>query len=256
MLGYHVGMSAFPTAPAISTGLDLPRVSGRQTLLFDADDTLWENNIYFERAIAGFLRLVNHPHLTDEEVRQAFNQLEHRRVQVYGYGSTSFRNSMLAAYQELTSLPCAPEQTARIHDLTHAIVRASIELLPGVRETLAELSTRHRLVLVTKGDQQEQTDKLERSGLASYFSEVEVVWEKHRSMYEELSVRHGCEAATTWMIGNSPKSDINPAIAAGLHAVYLPHPNTWVLEHEAVAETPPGQHLLTLNSFSELTHIF
>ncbi len=234
----------------------LPSISGRQTLLLDADDTLWENNIYFERAIAGFLRLVNHPTLSDEEVRRTFNDLEHRRVQVHGYGTASFRNSMLACYQELTNTHCGEAEKSRIHELTRAIVTAAIELLPGVRKTLAELSSRHRLVLVTKGDREEQLDKLERSGLASYFSAAEVVWEKHRSIYEELRERHRCDAATTWMIGNSPRSDINPAIAAGLHAVYLPHPNTWVLETEEVIQPPRGQYLLTLPSFSELPKVF
>ena len=244
-----------PSQPS-SLSAAIPVITGRQTLLFDADDTLWENNIYFERAIAGFLRLVDHPTLTDEEVRQAFNNLEHRRVQVHGYGTTSFRNSMLASYQELTRTPCGEAATAHIHELTHAIVTAAVELLPGVRETLAELASRHRLILVTKGDREEQLDKLERSGLANYFSGTEVVWEKHRSIYQELRERHRCDAATTWMIGNSPRSDINPAIAAGLHAIYLPHPNTWVLETEEVTAPPHGQHLLTLPGFAALAQVF
>ena len=245
-----------PLPVPVSFDTDLPSIQGPQTLFFDADDTLWENNIYFERAIEGFLRLVNHPTLTDAEVRQAFNELEQRRVRVHGYGTTSFRNSLLAAYAELTSEHPGELQSARIHALAHAIVNARIELLPAVRETLADLSTRHRLVLVTKGDRQEQLEKLGRSGLAPYFAETEVVWEKHPEIYQEIRGRYACDPATTWMIGNSPKSDINPAIQAGLHAVYLPHPNTWVLESETIVSAPSGQHLVVLPAFARLRDLF
>ena len=140
-----------------------------QTLLFDADDTLWENNIYFERAIEGFVSLLDHPTWSPAEVRSAFNALEHERVQVHGYGAASFRASLLAALEQFHGRGCTTEETERIQGLTAAILEARIELLPGVEATLRNLAERHTLVLMTKGDPTEQTGKLERSGLASLF---------------------------------------------------------------------------------------
>jgi putative hydrolase of the HAD superfamily len=109
---------------------------------------------------------------------------------------------------------------------------------------------------VTKGNFTEQTGKVERSGLKEYFAAVEVVPEKNAAVYHELVRKYGLSTPTTWMIGNSPKSDVNPALAAGLNAIFIPHAETWVLEHEEVATPPNGQHLLTLNGFSDLRHHF
>ncbi len=227
-----------------------------QTLLFDADDTLWENNIYFERAIAGFVDLVAHPTLSSAQVRDHFNHLEHTRVQMHGYGTRSFRNSMTACLEELAACDTTAEQHKCLDELAHSIVSAPIALLPGVENTLQQLAIRHRLVLVTKGDRDEQLEKLGRSGLSGLFSATEVLPEKHRAAYEELRSRHRLDSATTWMMGNSPKSDINPALAAGLHAVFLPHSNTWVLEHELLIDAPAGRHLFRADRFSDLLQAF
>jgi putative hydrolase of the HAD superfamily len=154
------------------------------------------------------------------------------------------------------------EKIERIEDFARSIAEQEIELLPDVEETLAELSTRHRLILMTKGNHAEQADKLTRSGLASYFSEVEIVAEKDPATYREVIQRHasapraGCASQSYWMIGNSPKSDINPALAAGLNAVFLFHNDTWVLEHATLNAAPEGQQLIELDSFAKLCAIF
>jgi len=137
-----------------------------------------------------------------------------------------------------------------------SIADREIELLPGVANTVADLFTRHRLILVTKGDTLEQTDKLTRSGLAGYFHAVEVLAEKHRDAYCTLIDRHQFQSGSTWMIGNSPRSDINPALAAGLNAIFIPHASTWVLEHELVNQPPNGQTLLEIDGFAELSNYF
>jgi putative hydrolase of the HAD superfamily len=227
-----------------------------QTLLFDADDTLWENNIYFERAIAAFISTLDHHVHTPEEVRTHLNHCERATIAQYGYGLNSFRRSLVDCFEQLTDTPITPEKHQSIVAFTEAIATQEMELLPGVAETLRELGSRHRLILVTKGDVGEQNDKLERSGLRSYFVAVEVLAEKNTAAYVELVARYRCEARTTWMIGNSPKSDINPALAAGLNAVFIPHDVTWVLEHEHVAQPGDGQRLLELNSLAELTETF
>jgi putative hydrolase of the HAD superfamily len=227
-----------------------------QTLLIDADDTLWENNIYFERAISSFISYLNHRVHTPEQVREHLNRCEHTTIAAHGYGLRSFRRSLVACFEQLTDAPVTPEKHQRIVSFAQSIADQEIELLPGVAETLADLATRHRLILVTKGDPTEQTDKLHRSGLASHFSAVEVLPEKHNEAYLALADHHACETSTTWMIGNSPKSDINPALAAGLHAVFIPHDFTWVLEHEVVNQPPYGQHLLELSAFADLPSHF
>jgi putative hydrolase of the HAD superfamily len=229
------------------------RSRGAQTLLIDADDTLWENNIYFERAITSFISYLDHRVHTAEEVRGHLNSVEHATIRTHGYGLHSFRQSLITCFEQLTDVPITPEKHQRIASFAQSIADQEIELLPGVATTLADLATRHRLILVTKGNQEEQTDKLHRSGLAQHFTAVEILPEKHPEAYLALTTHHGCEACNTWMIGNSPRSDINPALGAGLNAIFIPHDFTWVLEHEVVNQPPSGQHLLELATFADLT---
>jgi putative hydrolase of the HAD superfamily len=156
----------------------------------------------------------------------------------------------------LSNAPITPEKHARIVSFTEAIASTEIELLPGVADTLRELSSRHTLAMVTKGNLEEQTSKLENSGLRPFFSAVEVLAEKNPAAYSELVNRHGWKPSTTWMIGNSPKSDINPSLAVGLNAIFLPHDFTWVLEHEVVDQPKGEQRLIELSTFADLLQYF
>jgi putative hydrolase of the HAD superfamily len=227
-----------------------------QTLFVDADDTLWENNIYFERAIASFISYLDHRVHTPDEVREHLNLCERATIAAHGYGLQSFRRSLIDCFEQLSDSPITPERHARIVAFTEAIASNEIELLPAVDTTLSELQKRHRLILVTKGNPAEQTDKLERSGLRPFFNAVEVLAEKNPAAYRDVTLRHACDPASTWMIGNSPKSDINPALAAGLNAVFIPHDFTWVLEHETVDPPTSREKLLELSAFSELLRYF
>lgn len=234
----------------------MPRFPAGQTLLIDADDTLWENNIYFERAIAAFIGYLDHRTYTASEVRAALNAVERETILAHGYGLTSFTRSLMDCYERLSAAPVTEAHRERIRSFAQTIADAEIELLPGVAEALAELSERHRLILMTKGNQAEQADKLARSGLARFFAAVEIVEEKDSATYGAVIARHELKPHTSWMIGNSPKSDINPALAAGLHAVFLVHKDTWVLEHAEVTAAPQGQHLVELDGFAKLTTLF
>jgi putative hydrolase of the HAD superfamily len=227
-----------------------------QTLMFDADDTLWENNIYFERAIAAFISYMDHKVHTVEEVRGHLNAVERQTVAVHGYGLKSFRLSLVRCFENLTDAPVNEEKHHRILSFVDSIADQEMELMKGVAETLPLLAERHRLILVTKGDDEEQRDKLVRSGLFPFFTAIEVLPEKHEAAYRDLTSKHDCDTAITWMIGNSPKSDINPALAAGLNAVFVPHDFTWVLEHEAVDRPPASRVLLELESFPQLLQHF
>jgi putative hydrolase of the HAD superfamily len=227
-----------------------------QTLFIDADDTLWENNIYFEQAIADFISHLDHHVHTAQEVRSHLNQVEHETIKVHGYGLKNFHRSLLICFERLTEGPITEPDREKVGAFVRSIADREIELLPHVAATLADLYTRHRLILVTKGDPIEQTDKLSRSGVANFFQAVEVLPEKHRSAYVDLIARHQIEPGSTWMIGNSPRSDINPALSAGLNAIFVPHHSTWVLEHEAVEPPPSGQTLLELSGFVQLSAYF
>lgn len=227
-----------------------------QTLLIDADDTLWQNNVYFERAIAAFISYLNHATMTQAQVREALNNVELENTRQHGYGVASFRRALVTCFEKLSPQPATPEHHAQIEGFATSIIANDIELLEGVARGLPELARRHRLILVTKGNHAEQSDKIARSGLLPYFTAVEIPPEKHPDAYRDLCARHHLACESTWMIGNSPKSDINPALAAGLHAVYIHHQDTWVLEHESLCQAPEGQRLLEVSAFDELLHWF
>jgi len=230
--------------------------NGAQTLLIDADDTLWENNIYFERAIANFISFLDHRERTPESVRLVLNDVERESIVKHGYGLHSFAHSLVETFEKLSVEPVTPELHERIRGFAHRIADHPIEILPGVPETLQYLSERHHLILMTKGNPAEQSGKVERSGLKEYFAAVEIVAEKDKSTYRSAIAKYALPEDTTWMVGNSPKSDINPALAAGLHAVFVPHGNTWILEHEEVATAPALQRLLVVDRFEDLRRHF
>lgn len=187
-----------------------------QTLLIDADDTLWENNIYFERAIATFISYLDHREHSREQVREKLNEVERETVLERGYGLTSFRHSLLTCYQKLSTEPITKEKRERILSFAQSIADEEIDLLHGVADSLPVLASRHRLILVTKGAEAEQADKLSRSGLAQHFSGVEVPREKDAAAYTKICGKYELDPQRSWMIGNSPKSDINPALVLQL----------------------------------------
>jgi putative hydrolase of the HAD superfamily len=228
----------------------------RQTLLIDADDTLWENNIYFERAIARFVSFLNHHEFSPGQVREVLNDVERECIVKHGYGLHSFSHALVDTFERLSVQPVTPELHAQIVGFAHSIDDHPIEMLPEVPQTLEYLAARHHLILVTKGAMAEQSGKIERSGLKKYFAAAEIVAEKDSVVYRALMEKHELASHSTWMIGNSPKSDINPALAAGLHAVFVPHGDTWVLEHEELDAAPPPQRLLIVGRFAELREHF
>jgi putative hydrolase of the HAD superfamily len=226
----------------------------RQHLIFDADDTLWENNIYFETAFDQFCDYLAHSSMSPKEVRAVLDEIEIANAKIHGYGSRNFARNLAACYEHLAEREIADVDLRVVQDFAHAILERPIELLEGVEETVAELSSRHELTLFTKGDPEEQRIKIDRSGLGRYFQHTAIVKEKHEPAYRQLAQERGFHPDKTWMIGNSPKSDINPALAAGLRAVFVPHARTWSVEHEDVPESHP--RLLRLESIRELTRYF
>ena len=227
---------------------------GRQHLIVDADDTLWENNIYFERAFADFCDFLAHSTLKPPEVRAVLDEIEIVNIQVHGYGTANFTRNLTQCYHRLVEREVKPDDVARIMSFTEQILHHPIELIAGVEETLEYLAERHDLTLFTKGDPEEQKLKLDRSGLGIYFGHTAIVKEKNAAAYSALVDERRLNRAETWMVGNSPKSDINPALEAGINAVFVPHEHTWRLEHEEVRDV--DGKLLRLSSFAELREYF
>ncbi len=225
-----------------------------QTLLIDADDTLWENNIYFEQVFEEFVRLVNHPRLGPGAIRAVLDEIELANRARQGYGALSFARNLRQCYERITGRAAEGALRRAIGELAERILKQPIVLLPGVKETLPYLAARHLLILFTKGQPEEQRGKVERSGLAGYFRHTAVVREKDAESYRGLVEELRLDPGAVWMVGNSPKSDVNPALEAGLNAVYIPHPRTWSLEHEPIRDG--GGRLLVLESFAELRRHF
>jgi len=223
----------------------------RYHLLIDADDTLWENNIYFEQAIHDFITFLDHSRLSREEVRAVLDDVE----RLMGYGSVNFTRSLVETYRRLAEKDIQDEDVQLVRQFGEQIRTHPLQLLEGVKETLDYLSPRHDLLLLTKGDLEEQKLKVERSGIEGFFRQVVIVPEKDVATYHRVVTELRLESKQTWMVGNSPRSDINPSLAAGLNAVYIPHPHTWHLEHEEVKNVGDGR-VLTLPTFAELRSHF
>ncbi|MEO7143497.1 MAG: HAD family hydrolase [Bryobacteraceae bacterium] len=223
-------------------------------LIFDADDTLWENNIYFERAFDDFVAFLRHSTLDAGRIRAVLDEIEIANARVHGYGSLNFGRNLHQAYQRLAERDVRPQDRDIILQFAARILEQPVELIDGVDETLAHLAAHYELTLFTKGDAEEQRLKVARSGVAGYFSHTAIVKEKDRDSYRSLVDQRKFTPSQTWMIGNSPKSDINPALEAGLNAVLIPHAHTWTLERQEIREGP-GQ-LIRLERFAELRGCF
>ncbi|MBZ5696157.1 MAG: HAD family hydrolase [Acidobacteriia bacterium] len=222
----------------------------RHTLLIDADDTLWENNIFFEKAIDDFITRLEHLGYTREYIRHILNETERRNIRQHGYGVRSFGRSLEETYLKLAGNSARREVVKNIEELVHELESTPPHILDGVPETLAYLAKHHRLILLTKGEPAEQAAKVERSGLQSYFEAIEIVLEKESETYGRMIEQFKIVKSHGWMVGNSPRSDINPALQSGLNAVFIPHSATWEMEKSEL-ESGTGR-LLILAAFREL----
>lgn len=226
----------------------------KRRLFIDADDTLWENNVYFEEAFDRFVDILNHSRLSAAEIREILDDIERESILVNGYGALNFGRNLVQCYRHLAEHPFTETELRAIRQLAEEILRKPVTVLDGVEETLAYLSGRYPLTLLSKGDHLEQTAKLERSGLARYFQHCRIVREKNAETYRAAIAAQRADPEHCWMIGNSPKSDINPAIQAGLGAVFVPHAVTWSLEREKLPE--PNERFHVVERFADLRKIF
>lgn len=202
-------------------------------IAFDADDTLWNNEIHYLNAREQFIQLCadyEDPHLAGREL----DKIEINNLSYYGYGIKSFALSMIETAVKVSRGKLDAEKISEIIAITKNMLDARIELLDHVPETLDALSQRYALMLITKGDPSEQQRKINRSGLSKYFRYVEIIGEKTIETYRTIFEKYQIDPSRFLMIGNSLKSDILPVLTLGGKAIYIPHPHTWA--HEMVDE--------------------
>ncbi|MEP0507473.1 MAG: HAD family hydrolase [Aurantimonas coralicida] len=204
------------------------------TIGFDADDTLWHNERFFQLTEARFREMLA-DHADAELVSSRLLEAERRNLGHYGFGIKGFVLSMIETALDVTGDTASPAIVRQILDAGREMLEHPVEALPEAQETLAALAGTYKLVLITKGDLFDQERKLAASGLGDYFDAVEIVSDKTAATYARLFARHGDGPARAMMVGNSLKSDVLPALAAGSFGVHVPHELTWALEH---AEQP------------------
>jgi putative hydrolase of the HAD superfamily len=224
-----------------------------ELICLDADDTLWSHEGYFQHAARRYQALLA-PFAEVSDIDRRLTEAEERNLHIYGYGVKGFTLSMLETALEIAG-DALPAATVReILDVGRDLMRHPVEPLPGVREALPALAQRGRLVLVTKGDLFHQEAKLAASGLGDHFAGVEIVSEKTPEIYKRVFARYGAAPDRAVMVGNSLRSDIWPALAAGAWAVHIPHEFEWARERADLPVDEP--RFAALPSFAQLPDWF
>ena len=220
------------------------------TVALDADDTLWHNESIFHLTQDRFIDLLK-DYGEPDHMKARLLEVELRNLELYGYGVKSFTLGMIETAIDLTRGAVPAKTIAEIMALGRAMLEHPVEPLPGVAETLRELKeNKYRLIMVTKGDLLNQEQKLARSGLGEEFDAIEIVSEKDANTYRRVVARQGVAAEETVMIGNSMKSDVLPALEAGLWGIHIPYHITWAHEH---AEPPAASpRFAKLGSIAEV----
>ena len=208
------------------------------TIAFDADDTLWQNEQFFRLTEQRFTALLK-DYADPEGLGQRLLDAEMANLSAYGFGIKGFTLSMIETALEVTSHRVPGTVIAEILAAGRELLTHPVETLPYVDQALEQLQDSYRLILVTKGDLFDQERKLAASGLAEYFSAIEIVSDKTEAVYRRIFTQHADGPEQTLMVGNSLKSDILPALAAGAFTVHVPHDLTWSFEHaEAPIDNP------------------
>lgn len=225
-----------------------------QIIALDADDTLWDNESLYIDAKQEFVDLLQNYEPDSRLVRSRLEHIEEANVAIYGYGIKSFLLSMIEAALELSDGVISPEHLQRVIGLGRQMLSSSVQIFPHTEETLAALAQKWELMLITKGDVFEQTQKIERTGVAKYFRVVEIVGQKTQDVYRGLLERHQIDPKRFLMVGNSLRSDIQPVLALGGQAVYIPYLNTWAHEHRVEGELSKDGYY-ELDSLAELPEL-
>ncbi|MBY0485585.1 MAG: HAD family hydrolase [Flavobacteriaceae bacterium] len=223
-----------------------------KVIAFDADDTLFVNEPYFQETEHKFCALMS-DYLSQQGLSQELFRVEIQNLDLYGYGIKGYILSMIEAAMRISNNTISIEIVAKIIEYGKELLQKPIELLDGVEETLAALHGKYKLIVATKGDLKDQQSKLHRSGLGHYFHHIEVMADKQELNYEKLLKRLEINADEFFMIGNSLKSDVLPVLEIGGYAVHIPFHTTW--EHEKISHTVEHPNFKTLEKITDVLPI-
>lgn len=231
------------------------RLSER-ALLIDADDTLWENNVFYLRCAAQFEEFMASLGFDGDTVSHTVDACQKEAIPTYGYGPQSFVEALGLACEKLmlqSGREASPELLVKARSLGELTLSPPMVLFPGVEPTLRALRPSSLLAMVTKGDDHTQRTKIERSGLGPLFDAIYVVPEKDSLTYRRIVSELAPDPPHTWMVGNSPRSDINPATEVGLGAIFIPNDHTWEAEHQDILRP---EMVVRLQRFADLLAFF
>ena len=218
-------------------------------IAFDADDTLFVNEPYFQEVEQQFCELLT-DYLSPDQLSKELFKTEIENLSLYGYGIKGYILSMIEAALKISNNTISIEIIEKIIDLGKQLLQKPIELLDGVEETLQALQGKYKLVVATKGDLKDQQSKLQRSGLAHYFHHIEVMSDKHEINYQHLLTRLEIESKDFLMIGNSLKSDVLPVLNLGGFAIHIPFHTTW--EHEKISHKIEHPNFKTIENIKDV----
>ncbi len=219
------------------------------TVALDADDTLWHNESIFHLTQQKYFSLLK-DYGDEDHMMARLLEVERKNLALYGYGVKGFTLSMIETAIDLTRGAVPAKAIQEIIGLGRAMLEHPVEPLPGVADTLAALDGKYRLVMITKGDLLNQEQKLARSGLGDRFDAIEIVSEKDADTYRRIARRHSIAVDDAVMIGNSLKSDVLPALEAGLWGIHIPYHITWA--HERAEPPADSPRYVKLDSISEV----
>ena len=223
-----------------------------KVIAFDADDTLFVNEPYFQETEEKFCALLS-DYLSQQGLSQELFRVEIQNLDLYGYGIKGYILSMIEAAMNISNKTISIEIIEKIIQYGKELLQKPIELLDGVEETLEALKGKYKLIVATKGDLKDQQSKLHRSGLGHYFHHIEVMADKQELNYEKLLKRLEINADEFFMIGNSLKSDVLPVLGIGGYAVHIPFHTTW--EHEKISHTIEHANFKTLEKITDVLPI-
>ena len=226
-----------------------------KNIIFDADDTLWENNIYYLKATNDFFDLLESEGIDRQESEKRFNQLEFQVVQELGYGSVNFVYILEELFEQfkIRNNKCRIILNSIIEEF-NSHKHCKPRLFENVPEIFKQLSKDFHLYILTKGDYNEQESKIIKSGLSKYIGKYFILDEKDDSAYANLLSKNCWLPEETCMVGNSPKSDINPALRNNMYAIHIPYRDTWKIDIEPIVNT--NGKFKQINSFKELAELF
>lgn len=219
------------------------------TIAFDADDTLWHNERFFQLTQAHFAQLL--ANYTDaSDLMERLLAAERRNLGHYGFGVKGFTLSMIETALDVTNNTVSAQVIAEILEAGREMLRHPVDLLPHARAAVEAAKKTHRILLITKGDLLDQERKLAQSGLGELFDAVEIVSDKTKTVYESIFARHGDGPQHGMMVGNSIKSDVLPMVEAGGWGVFVPHGYEWSFEK---APKPSGSD--RYKQIDDLSHL-